>query len=413
MASKNGKTKIKSTSQFEYNLKDRVAVAARMTGLAESKIGAVRMQLSALRKLGVLVDLEVRGMSLGVTSATMAEFGIADADERTKRLRGGTKMMIREEYYKELKSCESSYRQLLKRYSYEVTGLLPYRWVPFTAWDQWRTEAGLLEDRLCMIKNKIVSDWEVQLEDYREDSENMAVRAWASIKAQKFDGIAVNSKVYKAQADFTRDMIARALDKFPSKAALRDGIAMDYRTAVVSDMADIEAEQIEAEKLRTARYEIETARDMAQRESAIATESITLKLQAVQQAEYDHRMEQLQAMRSPFDELANEMRARVREAVTGMLESIKASGTLRGKVSEQAANLKGLYSAMAVTGDKDLEALLDNLTTLVGPVGKSRGKSAPEREIEDIRAKMLKIVELTEQEIKAVGMNDRLSMLEL
>jgi len=393
----------------QSGIKSKLKQAAEKTGLNEDKIGVIRLQLSALRNLGLAVDLEVTGMSLGVTSASMAEFGIADEDERLKRLRGGTKLLWREEYYKEQRSCESSYRQLLKKYSYKVAGC---DWVPFTAWDDYRAEGSIIESRFKSVTQKIIANLDAQRNEYECDVRKMYTQAWAAIKSQDYDAIKVHGVIYKRPAEFVEDMTRSAMKKFPTVKQIETLVRMDYRTSIIGDVADFEADNLRAEKLKTQIVKEKSRQAKAESEANAKLGDLEAKREAIRQAEKEHRLKQLAAMKSPLDDLANAMRQRVGEAVAGMLESIKKNGSLRGKVAEQVLNLQTIYKAMSVTSDPEIEKAMSELTTLVGTVGKERGKAEPKRDIEGIRAAMLEIVEITNKEIETVAIADRLAMLE-
>lgn len=390
-----------------HGLRGRIQDAATKTGLHADRIGTIRLQLNTLRQLGVCVDIDVSGMSMGVTSATLAEFGIADTDERTKRLRSGTKIVFFEEYHRGLRSCESSYRQLLNRYSYEVSGIAPHRWVSFEAWGKWREEASAIEDRFKAIVEKIIRDYDKQRAAYEADERDMAMRAWTAIKAQEYDNVVIDGVKYTRPAEFVKVVVERAMKKFPSREKIAT-IRMDYHTAVVADVADIEADQLAAEKLQT-----QKAKEHAKQQNVHYKHLEAMaKLEAVKEAEREHRLKRLSEMRLPLDELANDLRARVKEVVTSMLESVKKNGSVRGKVAEQVQNLKAIYETMSITKDADLETSLNKLAGLVGPVGKERTKETPDRDVEAIRASMIELIDLTVDEIKSVSMSDRVAALE-
>lgn len=406
---KNGKVK------FDYSLKERVDLVASATGEAVDRIEVVRLQLNALRDSGLLVDATVSGMSLGVCSASMGDFGIADADERLKRLRGGQKLYFREEYYKELRSVESSYRQLLNRFSYKAIGVMSessWRYVTFKAWQEWRDEAKLLEERFDVIRKKIISDYARMREEFESDQRSMLTRAWSAIKSGNYDGIAINGKIYRKPIEFVDDLTAKSLVKFPTKDRIEKHLFISYRTAVVATGADFEADKAREEIERT-KVEKERAKQNLARSTANAKiDETRLKAEGIKKAEYERRMKELESMRSPFEEISNELRGRVREAAESMLESIKKNGALRGKVAEQVKNLGEIYRAMAITEDKNVERVLEQLQNLVGDVGKSRPKDAPDRDIDKIRATMLELVEVTKQRASAAMNEDRASMLE-
>ena len=115
--------------------KDRIT---ELTG--DENIRTVAMDISRMKELGVLVDIDVHGTSMFTTKATWAELGIPQEDTRRKRLKRGSKDLIPKLYMGRLRSLETRFRQSLEKHSFVLDGFRPYKWVPFTAYESWKQE---------------------------------------------------------------------------------------------------------------------------------------------------------------------------------------------------------------------------------------------------------------------------------
>lgn len=420
MATKNGNGKVvnigkkaKASKKAKANgtapkrgVSDRLKKASELTGIEEEQIGTVNLQLSRLRQLGLLVSVQVSGISKFMTSATWNELGITDHDERKKRLRTGAKLLIREELYKELRSCESSYRQLLARLSFDVTGFMPYKWMPFTAYAQWRLEAKEIEARFDRLKRRIVTEYEKHIDELAEDERQMALRAWRLlVGAGEADAIRFGGKVYTDQDAFVDDVMRRGVQRFPSKGAINSGLKIDYQTAIVTDQGDIEADLLAATKARAETDEIE-------REMRLKDDEAQAKLEAMRVAELEHARKQFAEMKSPIDEVMTALRSRIKEAAEGMLDSVKKNGFVRGKVAEQGAGLLELFDLLAVGDDRDLRRKLEELKAKIGPVGKARKGDVPDREVDGIEKTLRELVGLAAEEATDLTISDRFGALE-
>ena len=380
--------------------------AARETGLDVSKIGTVNLQLAKLRQLGLLVDIDVSGLSMFSVAATWRELGITDQDERRQRLKAGSKSLYSDRRLKELHSCESTYRQIFHKYTFEVTGFLPYRWMAFTAYNLWRKEAQPIEDRFAEIRSRMIAEHDKELDVLAEDEAVFARRAWSSAQAHGYSAVMFGGQAYQDEAAFIDSIVGAAAARFPSKSRIESELRMNYRTAILEDGADVEAEALAEERQRQKRQDLRRAE---QTKDAKAQAEI----EAVRQAELEHQRQILAEMKSPLDEIVSDVRGRVLEIVQGMIESVNKNGFLRGKVAEQGSGLLEFVQIMTMGADRDLENALTKLKAKIGPVGKDRAKNVPERDIEEIKTALSQIVNLAEKEAENVTATGRFAAIEL
>lgn len=395
------------------NLTDRKKKAARILNVESDSVNVFQMQLGALRSLGLLIDIDVRGFSMFTRAATKAEWGIADADERSPRLKGGSKLLIPEQYIKRLRTLETRFRQLLDKYSYEVSGFRPYRWLPFTAYDEFRAKWTDLETELKDIKRSIIRNYDSFVDSLADDFGAMALRSWRDLKAQKYETISVGGRHFKTQDAFIDFVVASAVGKMPTKPQIDSGICVDYRTAILASDSDVAAEFLAADQSRASREELRTRERQSARSEFLADQEAQTKLAVMQQAELERARAQIREQGSPFDEVVNMMRRRMADAAATMLDSIKKNGFVRGKIASQGAGLLEFFDLMSVVGDDNLHNSLVSLKSQIGTIGKARANNDPERDIDEIKQTLTGIVELAEVQARNAALVSRFSNIEL
>jgi len=252
----------KATQTFEFS-RDRRAQAAEILETDQDKIGAIRFEMRKLRQLGVLVDIDVRGFSMFSRAASFAEWGIADADLRHSRLKGGVKLLVPELYVKRLRSLEQRFRQLLERYSLDIEGFRPFRWVSYKSYPEFKDGWNELQEELAGLKREILKNYPRFVDALAEEFSTIADKAWKSIKAQKYDSIEIKGREFRRLDDFREYVVSQAVGVMPAKSRIEAELFVDYRVSLLENDADLESElQMDLEsraKLEAMRQALERA----------------------------------------------------------------------------------------------------------------------------------------------------------
>jgi hypothetical protein len=337
-----------------------------------------------MRELGVLVDIDICGLSLLSILVSWAELGVPTGDVRRKRLRRGRKDLF-PEHAKKFRSLETRFRASLEKHSFILEGFRPYRWVPFTAYESWKEAWGQLQAEWKAVLDDLLDHYDEMVQEEAAVAAQIATEAWdalvARYKARHSDKeepvIVIGEREFSEQvpAEFVRYVQRRALDQLPTQEALRNGLYVDYRTALVLDGADLEAERLRQEQLKTAwqQEQIKQAQARAEqqaiqqqmwaeeRKTRLDVEAHEKKLQAMHKAEMEHARQQLQGIVSPFKETFDQLRAQMYADTSEIAASIQKHGYLHGKVAERARNLFDTFSLLNAHGDSELEAALKEL----------------------------------------------------
>lgn len=396
--------------------KSRKAQVAEKLGIEEDKIKTVAMQLDKLRSEGLLIDIEVSGTSMFVRGTNWFELGISDTeDARRKRLTKGSKFLIPEKDVKAIKSVETSMRSLLNRYSFSITGFKPYRWLPYTAYQEWKTRWQEQLDRFEEAKQNILNNYDQYIEILQKDFAEVGEAAWNSFTNQGYNWVIIDQRPYSKE-EFISLVVNDAMDKLPTRTQIQENLKADYITALVYGMEDIARDQANAqnvrltseaerekvrEEARKARIEADTLAERARHEGWLhqhEQDRKLVELEAMFAAEIEHARKQLEGIGSPFDEVIISIRNQFAEDAASMLESIQKNGFIKGKIAEKGRGLLELFSLLSTTDDKALREKLIALKQAIGPIADERTDTTPERSTEEVKNILEEIKRLAKDE---------------
>jgi len=433
--------------KIEFVLPDeRKEQIAGVTGEDAGTIRAVQLDIRRMKELGILVDIDVHGTSLFTVRASWAELGIPEDDTRRKRLKRGSKDLIPKEYLGKLRSLETRFRQSLDKHSFDLEGFRPYRWVPFTAYEEWRTEWDRLQAELAELKAKIINHYDEFVDAIAADFATIAREAWDAIRARRPAGagefaLITDHGTFDGLDAFIDHVVARATAKLPSPERIEAELYVDYKNALVATGADVEAELLARDQLHTKR-EIESAKQKLAQEQAhterkaewakqdqlhlevaeaeklsqIRVEEERVKLAAMRAAELEHARKQIENTVNPFQEVIEQFRSQIFQDVGEIAASIKKNGHVRGKVAERARGLLDTYRLLgAATGDDELEDALGELHDHLNGSAPLDGET--KYNTGDVVGALKEIAELTHEAAQTVaqraGAHTRAGALEL
>lgn len=393
------------TQQLTLNLDDpetsqRRAALAAQVGIDPSGIRSVKIQLDVLRRQGLLVDVQIRGLSMFVRSATWLERGIADDDARRDRFTRGQKYLIPEEQVKRLRSVESQMRQALEDLSYRITGLYPYRWIPVTAYPEFRRRWQELSERFDEVKADILAHYDDYVDQLASDFTAVASASWRSIQAASHERgrqavVNIDGHVFHDEYAFTDHVVAAVVARMPTRQAIADNLVADYSTGLVYGDQDVADDELAAAMLRAkADQEHEAVRHQIELDRQVKYER-RVQVQAMIDIESEHARQRFEQMVSPFEEVLHYLRDRIAADAEEMLASIQKNGYVRGKIAEKGRGLLDLYDLMAAHNDYELREKLVRLKSAIGPVGDERTEDAPARDPGEIAGILNQVIDLS------------------
>lgn len=388
-------------------LQERKEHASQQTGVQAEKIGSVNLQLDALRKQGILVDLTVTGIGIFQRTAKWDEYGIQDdaGDPRLERMRPGQKIVLPvKDAVNELKSIQALMRSALVGHSYQVTGFSPYRWMPYTAHTAFTARWNELKGRFYACKNRIIRDLDDYADQLAATAQLEAELSWKGIIALGHDAVTIEGVEYDHDA-YIDAAVDREIAKLPSVDRIEEELHADYKVALVYSPSELETDaavgEIAREKAKAERQAAYLQESLAQeqydhqrRMNQFEQQEKELQIEAMMKAEAEHAREQLTEIASPFVEVFSGLRRQIAADAEEMLESIRKNNFVRGKVAEKGIGLIQVFDLLAAHNDHELRGKLIALRQAIGGVGDDRQASAPERSTSEIIGVLEQIKEL-------------------
>jgi hypothetical protein len=389
------------------DIEERRQEAAEALGIDVEQVQIHQLEIDAMRNSGLLIDLDVHGISMLYARVSMAEMGISANDVRAKRLRTGSKDLF-PDHTKRLRSLEQRARTNLAQNSYPASAFGPWRWLPWTAYPEFIEKHKAILEELRGIKEDLL-DW---YEDIRAENaayfEEVALRAWKALLGSYGPGtnvVVLTKDGYKFERgqleEFTRFIVDRALAKMPTPEEIESQVRIDYQTAILFSTSEIAAEQAALAQAQAAQAQAQ----LAQAEAAQAEFELTLEqhsaeqkaqaeIEAYRRAEIEHAREQLEQWGSPLQEALDTLRAAVHNAVRDLLQGIEKNDGFRGRASTRAAGLLDRWKQLngGLLKDDELEAELEALNAAMQRYQVSEARSAT---IGDIEATMTSIITMT------------------
>lgn len=131
---------------------------AEKLGVEPERVELVRFQLAKLAEDGTLVDIDVIGLSRFTRRLSWEDLGVKPPAGRAIKFTPGQNELIPNRCLAPLESAAHAAREALEDLSYDITGFRPYRWIPFTAWQEWQRRFGAAQKALHRAKEAILVD---------------------------------------------------------------------------------------------------------------------------------------------------------------------------------------------------------------------------------------------------------------
>ena len=387
------------------DVETRKAEVAAAAGLDAGRIHSVRLDIQRLLQEGFLVDIDLHNFACLRAAATWKELGIHSGDKRRDRIQKGQKTSVPLKYARKLKSLEVRFRQSVTRYSFDVSALKPWAWIPTTAWESWKSDWEELQNDLAVFKSELKTDLGQIAVDNRTYFQSVARRAWVSYQTPDDNAVVItpDGSVLEGYAAFEADVVDSAMAQCPSFASV-DQITADYKTGFLllpPEVIDYYAEttaQTEGEwgVVRKATAEAALAETLARKtkwEQVDRERGQQARLDAIRKAEYAHTRQQLEDSISPLNEIMLQFRDRIYSDIVSILASLKKNGSLVGRSGTQARGLRDLYALLArCTNDTELEAALEDLSSSLDKPGPGKTKY----DLEAVEVALNSVAEITQ-----------------
>lgn len=369
----------------------------KITKSADADVSTVEVDLALLAERGVLVDVSVNGTSMFVTRASWDDLGIPESYSR-ERLTRACKNMVPRSYLKRVHTLQVRFRNVAEKYSVGLDYFHPYRYVPYTAWAEFRREWDKLQGEWATLKSEMLELWDNFRQVAEWEFEDVARDAYQTLLARlSRQGRTPES----GEEAFVKAVVSSAMLHFPSRERVEQDLRASYRVRFISAVGGSSLATVDG---TSAVYATKSAIHEYVQEQVAGIESEV-------NAEIKERREQIAAMReeamaaarremaelgSPVNQLFDQVRAQIFEDVAEIAAGLRKNGTLMGRSAERAESLAKTFSLFNVHNDWEMRNALDQLRGLVQAhkgAPKGMANSTP------IAEKLQEIQEMTHQSV--------------
>lgn len=388
-------------------IKERKQAVANLLGMDEGRIHEMSLQLSSLRNEGVLLDLNITGVSKFERTLTWAELGIQaeENDVRYRHFTRGRKYVIPEAKPRKLKSLVSQIRQRFEHYTFVVSGFGNFRWLSYKAYPKFREEYLSLVDQFNAVKAEIIDEHESYVAQVTAIYEAVAESAWKAIQGQGYQHLIIKGKAYSSLEEVTEKIVGDVVELIPTIEEIERDLQVDYVTAIAFGVEEAARQQAEAEKIQAKAsvvIEREHLRNEAERERVrherrshqMEEDAKSEQISEMQRIETEHYRQQLQTIASPYEQVLQAFRVRMSDLAENALKSVNKWGFVRGKVAESIMGMMELNAIMNSHNDRELSDKMERLKVALGPVGEERDKNPVKRESSQVASALEEIMNL-------------------
>jgi hypothetical protein len=229
-------------------------------------------------------------------------------------------------------SIEGSLRYYLNRFSYDVQGFRPYRYILDRAYMPWWRAHERLEKKW----DRAVG---VLLENYDDDRAQMVARcldqAGAAYAAMHALGVEQDYDV------FLQESVALFQSRVPTPSQLLARLKIEIHGALILNPGEVEQILAEQEDMANGR--------------ALQGEIAALERRRL--------IDTFKEMASPWDEVVHTFRAKLHADVMGILDVIGRREHVPGTTAARILGLRELYDIMSLGRDGQIEACLAHIET--------------------------------------------------
>lgn len=395
--------------------KERAAVEL---GIEVDAVESLPFDLSTLESAGIFLNIDCRGFGSLVRQLEWKTLGVTLPEDAAVRVSPPRAGLLPDAYRNKLMRGAAQAHNALNRYGFRFTlcetvwGTSEYKWIPWTAFEQFEAEYFKACATLAAAKAEALDHYDEILNVLRDSFFKLAEDS-----ADRFQ--ATTSEQFERD-EFINAVVGKAIGMVPTPDMIRDGLTIEMRPKVIvlgSEMAaeqkltrdlrldiaraEAETRSIEAEiksKDEIERLKVSGFQEDARREREVKERIRSMKIEAA-------RREAEEAV-SPIKEGLAQITARICEAAQEMSVRLQDAKFVPGSLAKRARQMCEWYSLMNFTGDDSLESVLAKLQ-------EAAGREAKHRSPDEMRNVLSDILRATTVQSRKLLDEDRLSALEI
>jgi hypothetical protein len=356
-----------------------------------------------LKEEGILVQLDISGPSIFQAGLDWAEIGVSLESTRVAWMTPGRKYLYPKHLVNRLNSVISRMRQALQKYTHDLEGFRPYRYLHYKQYATWvETWAELLKE-FNQIKADLIALYEPAVDEITEQYNLCARESFLAALSSGETSVIFNRHAYNDPDLFVDAVVSAVVSRVPTLDQIESEIHAAYHTAIIQGLDDLAREETRAQRLRAeAEEQVRAARleneklenevSHAQEMQRIEEEGKRAQIEAMLHAEAESIRSKIEEAAGPLEQTFITLRQEMAQAAGEMLDSIQKNGHLHGRSAKRAVETLGeLIDMRSLVDDAQLKEKFAELVNAIGPVGSNQ---AEERSTEDITAALESIQEL-------------------
>lgn len=395
--------------------KERAAVEL---GIDVSDVESLPFDLSTLESEGIFMNIDCRGFGALVRQLEWKTLGVNLPKDTAVRVSPPRAGLLPDLYRNKLMRGAAQAHNALAKFGFRFTlcetvwGTSEYKWIPWTAFEQFEQAYFRACETLSVAKAEILEKYEEIVEILSDSFRDLARDSADRLQAT------TSESFHREQ--FIEAVITQALSMVPTPEMIRDELVITMRPKVIVLGSEMIAERnlartlaLESAKVDAERTTLELEINSRQRIEKLKVDEVAEELRREREVKERIRNMKIDAARreaeeavSPVKEGFAQITAKIFEAATEMAERMKDAKFVPGSLAKRARQMCEWYQLMNFTGDTSLEEVLDKLEI-------SAGRETKQRSPDEMRTALSDVLRATSMQSRKLLDEGRLSALEL
>ena len=399
-------------------LENRKQKASFALGVNAGDVETIPFDLSTLESEGIFMNIDCRGFGSLVRQLEWKTLGVKLPEDAAVRVGPPRAGLLPDVYRNKLMRGAAQAHNALNKYGFRFTlcetvwGTSEYKWVPWTAYEQFEAEYLKANETLAAAKAETLEKYDEIL--------GILQGSFYTLAEDSADRLQATTDEPFDRAEFVNAVAAQAIGMVPTPVMIRDGLTIEMKPKVIVLGSEIAAEQKLTRELRleATRADADTRAVAAEIESKERIERLKVSGFEEEQRREREVKERIRSLKieaarreaeeavSPIKEGLAQITARICEAAQEMSERLQDAKFVPGSLAKRARQMCEWYGLMNFTGDDSLEDVLTKLQ-------EAAGREAKQRSPEEMRNALNDILRATTVQSRKLLDEDRLSALEL
>ena len=382
--------------------------------IGEERLLVIRPDWSRIVQDVISVDLDIKYWR-GETKLRQEDLGLEEIEPEyrdffSKNIVLGRKRLMPAQYHRELRGIESRARDLLSRYSY------PSGWghlMPKKAYPEWKALILPLREHFYGLRDELAARREQIVEEMRQEYTQAAKAAWKVKSLSRTRSGSLRDWLDpEAPQDFVEEFVRAVVGHIPTAQAIYDSFFFDWTPAYIATPAELEAELVQAERIRLGREELLEVEDLDWQKKRLELDAAKSRLREEEALDREIRSKAAETRErkidATLDQISGQLRQMIYEVSVDALAAIEnsprqtdGSPFLPGRSAAALRNLVSQVRRLNFMDDAEVERCVHAIEEV------AVDRKAGERDIADITRTLRQVGVVTRGELLSLGRSPR------